>query len=130
MPLRPEHHQREATLWNRLRCWLSLDDWERVRCHDCGEDRLIRQDPVLDRNAPAQECDGCGSPSLWPIERQSSAAFCPGCEHDLLHQKDATVDDVGDGVTEFTCQYCETTSGWLLGTPAPVHLTKQSTHDR
>ena len=117
-----EHNQREVTLLNRLLSFLSFEKWERVRCHDCDEDRLVRQDGFIDRDAPAQQCEGCGSPSLWPVERQSSAAFCSGCGHDLLHQKDATVDDVGEGVTEFTCQYCGTTSRWLLGTPAPIRL--------
>ncbi|MFC7323234.1 hypothetical protein ACFQMF_01440 [Halorubrum rutilum] len=116
-----EEHQRPATLVNRIRCWLSFHSWERVRCHDCREDRLVRQ-AFEDRDAPAQKCGGCGSPSLWPIERQSSAAFCPGCDHDLLHQKDATIDERDDEATEFTCQYCGTTSGWLLGAPAPIRL--------
>jgi len=117
-----ESHQRPATVLNRLRGFMSFDKWERVRCHDCREDRLIRQDGFLDRDAPAQQCDGCGSPSLWPIERQTSAAFCPGCGHDLLHQDDSDVDDVGSGVTEFTCQYCGTTSGWHMAAPAPIPL--------
>lgn len=119
--------QREVSLWTRFWSWLAFDEWERVRCHECGDDRLIRQEPVLDRDAPSQKCGGCGSPSLWPIERQSSAAFCPGCEHDLLHQEDATVDYVGDFVAEMTCQYCGTTSRWHLGAPTPIRLTKQST---
>jgi RNase P subunit RPR2 len=114
--------QREASLWNRFRSWLSVDDWERVRCHECGEDRLVCQEPILDRVAPAQKCGGCGSPSLWPIERQASAAFCPGCEHDLLHQEDASVDDVAEGVMEITCQYCGTPSGWMLDAPAPIRV--------
>lgn len=116
-----EEHQRPATLFNRIRCRLSFHSWERVRCHDCGEDRLVRQ-AFEDRVAPAQQCGGCGSPSLWPIERQSSAAWCPGCEHDLLHQEDATVDDVAEGVSEITCQYCGATSGWLLAAPAPIRV--------
>lgn len=120
MPL--EQHQRKVTLLNRFLSFLSFEKWERVRCHDCGDDRLIRQDGFLDRVAPAQKCGGCGSPSLWPIERQSSAAWCPGCEHDLLHQEDATVDDVAEGVSEITCQYCGATSGWLLAAPVPIRV--------
>jgi len=115
-----EEHQRPASLFNRIRCRLSFHSWERVRCHDCEEDRLVRQ-ALEDRDAPAQECGECGSPSLWPIERQSSAAFCPGCEHDLLHQEDATVKD-RPGVAEITCQYCGTPSSWLLSPPAPIRV--------
>jgi DNA-directed RNA polymerase subunit RPC12/RpoP len=119
-----EENQRPATWFNRLRGWLSFNEWERVRCRDCGEDRLVRQDPALDCDAPVQWCDGCGSPSLWPIERQSAATWCPDCGRDLLHQQDAFIaNDDGTANYRLRCRYCGTESCWHLAAPVPIQLT-------
>lgn len=122
-----EEHQRRSTLWNRLRCRLSFSSWEYVRCAGCDTDRLIRDEPVTDADPPQQTCHDCGSAKLWPIERQSSAMWCPGCDHDLLHQEGAHVGhDEGTANHRFQCQYCGTESCWHLATPAPIPLTEDA----
>lgn len=122
-----EEHQRPATLLNHVRCWISFHPWELVRCKGCDTERYIRADPVTDASPPSQECHECGSPSLWPIERQSTAIWCPGCDHDLLHQEGAHVaHDEGTANHRFQCRYCGTESCWHLATPAPIRLTRDA----
>lgn len=60
-----------------------------------------------------------------PVREQTARCFCPGCDAELVAQRDAYRGKSARGVVRYVCG-CGVVSRWLFAAPVPLLLCARS----